>query len=231
MQGKDAVVIGAVSEKGGSGKSTFLANLAVAHALAGRRVTILDTDTQETASDWAALRQSWNVAQIPCYARTGREVYPLIRELAEECDLLLVDVGGRAEDREKKVMIEVAMTLYAADHIFIPVNHSGAGLWTLKKMEQLIAYSKQKNARLKAFVLPALVSPQLVEKDVATIGAFLEEYGLTGVFEPLENAFSFRRPYVHAHDQGLSVLETTDRDGRKAREEMEELFYEIQEKM
>lgn len=44
------VLIG--GEKGGTGKSTIATNLATIHALAGKDVLLLDTDSQASATFW-----------------------------------------------------------------------------------------------------------------------------------------------------------------------------------
>ena len=50
-------VIAIAQQKGGAGKSTVAASLAVALAASGLRVALLDTDPQATLSRWWALRK------------------------------------------------------------------------------------------------------------------------------------------------------------------------------
>ncbi|MYE59941.1 MAG: ParA family protein, partial [Alphaproteobacteria bacterium] len=45
-----------ISQKGGSGKTTMVVNLAVEAFLAGRRTLILDVDPQGSAATWGDLR-------------------------------------------------------------------------------------------------------------------------------------------------------------------------------
>ena len=65
------VLIG--SEKGGTGKSTIACNLAVALALAGRDVVIIDADPQSSAARWSERRaaQHPDRAAVHCVQRTG----------------------------------------------------------------------------------------------------------------------------------------------------------------
>ena len=51
-------VISFVTQKGGSGKSTTGASVAVAASEQGRRVFVLELDRQGTLSDWADARQA-----------------------------------------------------------------------------------------------------------------------------------------------------------------------------
>ena len=51
-------VVSFVTQKGGSGKSTTAASVAVAAFQQGRRVFMLELDRQGTLSDWIESRQS-----------------------------------------------------------------------------------------------------------------------------------------------------------------------------
>jgi len=51
-------VVSFVTQKGGSGKSTTAASIAVAAFQQGRRVFLLELDRQGTLSDWADARQA-----------------------------------------------------------------------------------------------------------------------------------------------------------------------------
>src|SRR3954453_14422285 len=51
-------VLALVSQKGGSGKTTLAVHLAVALGASGRRVALIDTDPQGSATAWYGLRQA-----------------------------------------------------------------------------------------------------------------------------------------------------------------------------
>ena len=51
-------VLALLSRKGGSGKTTLAAHLAVAFGVAGRRVMLVDCDAQASATAWAGLREA-----------------------------------------------------------------------------------------------------------------------------------------------------------------------------
>ena len=51
-----AFVVAVAQRKGGAGKSTVAANLAVALAAGGARAALLDTDPQGTLTRWHGLR-------------------------------------------------------------------------------------------------------------------------------------------------------------------------------
>ena len=49
-------VIGVLSQKGGSGKTTISIHLAVSAAMEGKKVAIIDTDPQKSAVAWGEAR-------------------------------------------------------------------------------------------------------------------------------------------------------------------------------
>ena len=52
------VIIAVVNQKGGAGKTTIAVNLSAALAAEGKRILLIDADPQQTAQDWAAIRQT-----------------------------------------------------------------------------------------------------------------------------------------------------------------------------
>ncbi len=68
-------ILAVAVQKGGTGKTTLAASLAVAAAQAGERVTALDLDPQGSLAGWGALRernavavdriQPWEIGQLP----------------------------------------------------------------------------------------------------------------------------------------------------------------------
>lgn len=107
-------------QKGGVGKSTLTANIAVALALQGKRVIIIDADKQVTCVNWAGRRQlagiEPTVAAAPLQANESNasDFIQTIRKLAEgdKFDICLIDVGGR-DNRELRAALVVSDVLLA----------------------------------------------------------------------------------------------------------------------
>ena len=86
-------VVSFVTQKGGSGKSTTAASIAVAAFQQARRVFLLELDRQGTLSDWADARQ---LEAGPDFERieatTLDKALPALREAGY--DLAIIDTPG-----------------------------------------------------------------------------------------------------------------------------------------
>lgn len=86
-------VVSFVTQKGGSGKSTTAASIAVAALQQGRRVFLLELDRQGTLSDWADARQSEAGPDFERIEATALEK-ALATLKAEGYELAIVDTPG-----------------------------------------------------------------------------------------------------------------------------------------
>ena len=76
------MIIAVINQKGGAGKTTIALNLAAALAAEGKRVLLIDADPQQTAQDWAAIRQTpppfrWSASPNRCCTVTCRLWRPI----------------------------------------------------------------------------------------------------------------------------------------------------------
>jgi chromosome partitioning protein len=121
--------IAIVGQKGGSGKTTVALGLAVAGAVAGQNVAVIDLDPQANAANWKDRRAVDNPAVIS--AQVSR-LKPTI-QTAESygADLIVIDTPGRSDS----VAIEAAR---AADLVLIPGRPQIFDLETLKGVRDLL---------------------------------------------------------------------------------------------
>jgi len=110
-----ARIIGCVGHKGGVGKSSLAAHLAVWLAARGERVTVLDTDLQASCAAW--LPEAAPHLQVVVERDAERLFDGTIPQLAAECDRLVIDSGGGDHGPARAV-------LGHADAVLIP---SGPG--------------------------------------------------------------------------------------------------------
>ncbi len=109
-------VVALVSSKGGCGKSTVAAYVAVAAAQAGRRVVILDADPQASLVAWNDRRED---ADIPTRGIDPGKVPEAVKRLRDhgDIDVVIVDTAGIAS-------AGAVVVARAADLVLVPCKPS-----------------------------------------------------------------------------------------------------------
>ena len=209
------------SEKGGTGKSTVASNLAAMMAGDGYDVLLVDTDTQASVSDWAAIRNNnEGLSRLTTVQKTGK-VHADIARLKDKYDHIVIDAGGRDST-------ELRSSLLAADVCYMPITPSTYDLWTVPRFYTLLDDARLINDRLTAYVLVNQASTHAMVNDHRDIERFLadEDYDSFG----LANAvLKFRNAYKTAATRGKSVMElkSNGKSDEKAKTEMTNLYKEV----
>jgi hypothetical protein len=119
------LVITIAQRKGGAGKTTLAAQLAVAWVRQGARVAVLDIDPQGSLAAWVDLRRGrlgahaigFDFAALP-----GWRAAPWINDRARLTDIVVIDNPPHAET-------EAQIAVRAAGLVLIPVQPSPLDLW------------------------------------------------------------------------------------------------------
>jgi chromosome partitioning protein len=119
------LVITIAQRKGGAGKTTLAAQLAVAWLRQGLRIALLDIDPQGSLAAWVDLRRSrlgaeavgFEFASLP-----GWRAAQWIEDRARSADLVVIDNPPHAET-------EAQIAVRAAGLVLIPVQPSPLDLW------------------------------------------------------------------------------------------------------
>ncbi len=94
--GRSTVAV--LAQKGGAGKTTLSLHWAVAAEARGRRVAVLDTDPQASASAWAQRRLGLGRTSPAVFQARDANLEELVRACwAEGYDLILIDTMPRVE--------------------------------------------------------------------------------------------------------------------------------------
>jgi|GEM_PF-35001 len=118
-----AYVITVAQQKGGVGKSTLAAHLAVAFAQQGYSTMLFDTDPQGTCTHWHAQRKTGDIGLI---ATSG---WRLTRDLSmarDTNDIIIIDTPPHAE-------MDIKVSVRAADLVLVPIQPSPADVWAVKE--------------------------------------------------------------------------------------------------
>lgn len=205
-----AVVITVAQQKGGAGKTTLAANLAVALA-ATSRVALLDIDPQRSLARWHALRarQGERVAALEFSDVSGWR-------LARELDRLLRDHDFVLIDSPPQIDTDARVAVRGADLVLIPVQPSPPDIWAAEGTLKLAA-DERRPARLVLNRAPT--GSRLRETVEADIAA--------RKLPTLHAALGNRAGFASAFAAGLGVTEAAPRSTAAA--ELRALLAEIQE--
>lgn len=205
------VVVGGI--KGGSGKSTIAANLAVARA-SKHKVLLVDGDDQESTTAWFSQRQvtypdlSPNLAFAQIAGKTARD---RILKISPQYEAIVIDVGGRDTTTQRAA-------LSVADLFLIPLQPRSVDIWTLDKVSQLISEIKTINPNLKCggFINRAFASG--TDNDIS-----MEAINETENIDLITLKIGDRKSFSNSFGAGLTVPEIRPLD-RKAIEELQALY-------
>src|SRR5579859_5487537 len=191
MAGK---VLTLAQQKGGAGKTTLAAQLAVAFAAAGHSVALVDIDPQGSLARWYQLREAAGKAgRINFTAVTGWRAQATVDKLKAANDLVLVDSAPHAE-------IEAKIAVRVADLIIVPMQPSPLDLWATEPTLALARAEKRK-------ALIVLNRDQTRIKLTEDLAGPIAELGA----EVAEATIGSRTAFAASMMAGLGVVESAPR--------------------
>lgn len=162
-------VITIAQQKGGAGKTTVAAHLAVALSQRGKRVAVIDVDPQGSLAHWHKIREERfgeGYTGVTFATTSGWRVSNEISRLKREHDYILIDSPPHTEADAKTAIRE-------ADLVLVPVQPSPTDLWatqaTLKlakderKLVRVVLNRVSPNSRLAQMALEVLENGDVLE--------------------------------------------------------------------
>ena len=123
-----AKVITVAQQKGGAGKTTVAAHIAVALSQKGNRVAVIDIDPQGSLSYWHKIREKKlgeGYTGLTFTSVSGWRVSGEVSRLAKTHDFVIIDSPPHTET-------EARTAIRSADMIVVPVQPSPTDLWATK---------------------------------------------------------------------------------------------------
>ncbi len=133
-----AKVITVAQQKGGAGKTTLAAHLAVSYTAMGRSVAAVDIDPQQSLSMWYRLRDErfGNAgAGLLVNQLQGWRLKNEVDKLARDHDVVIVDSPPHAET-------EARIAVRSASIVVVPVQPSPMDVWATQPTLELAAAEK-----------------------------------------------------------------------------------------
>jgi chromosome partitioning protein len=170
-----ARIVTVAQQKGGAGKTTLAAHLAVAWAESGKSVAVVDIDPQASLSTWWEMRDALGIpAPSNGRGKGGVSVHRLggwrtageVTRLSKDHDVVVIDSPPHAETEAK-------IAVRAADLVLIPLQPSPMDLWATKPTLALAAAEKTASLLVMNRVPPRTNLTELILAEVEKMGANL----------------------------------------------------------
>lgn len=193
--------------KGGVGKTTLAVNIAIARALAGKDVLLVDGDEQRTALTFTDLRtQQHSISNYTAVSLQGAALRTQVRQLASKYDDIIIDVGGRDTGS-----FRAALTV--SDILLIPVQPRSFDIWAVDQVAELVTEALEINETLRTYAVLNCADPQGRDnKEAADALKDIQNISL------LSAMIGRRKAFPNAAAQGQSVLEQSPKDEKAIKE-------------
>ena len=201
--------------KGGVGKTTIAVNLAIARALSGRDVWLIDGDRQGTAQTAISIRaEAGHSPGIACATYPdGPTLRAQVQQQGGKFDDIIIDAGGR-----DSTALRAAMVL--SDVLLVPFQPRSYDVWALNDIAALVDEARSVRDGLRAYAVMNCADPGENSSDNTEAAAAVSD---VPAFEYLPTPLRRRKSFSNAAGAGLSVLEIKPQDA-KATEELKALI-------
>lgn len=132
-------VISFSNQKGGSGKTTLSANLAVLWSNSGYKVAVIDADAQNSLTYWLEARKKYygeDDIGITSYNFDVRNLKEEIKQIKSKYNFIIID-------SPPSITFETIQIIKASDRVFVPVQPSPLDLMATVPFINLVKQEKK----------------------------------------------------------------------------------------
>lgn len=154
---KRAKVISVAQQKGGSGKTTIAANLAVCLMQKGNKVAAIDIDPQESLTNWHDLREQKfgkDFTGIRFATLAGWKVENEILNLERDYDYIIIDTPPRID-------VDSKSAIRRSNLVLIPMQPSPMDLWATADCAE---FAEEERVQYKVLLNRVNSSSKILEK-------------------------------------------------------------------
>jgi chromosome partitioning protein len=205
-------IITVAQQKGGVGKSTLAAQLAISYQALGQKVVVVDIDPQGSLTYWYQQRiaRLGNAEATPeVRTITGWRVHNEVLRLSESYDRVIVDSPPHTQTEAK-------IAIRSADLVLIPLQPSPLDVWATQRTVELTTAEGR----------PMLAVLNRITGRAKLVEATRQEFAAHGI--PLaETGIANRVAYSVSLAKGSGVAETSPTSA--AADEINRLIVEIEQ--
>ena len=216
-------------EKGGTGKSNCVANVAAVLAHEGvTDILIVNTDAQRTIEKWWTDRRSLWKDQLPkleCLTVRGERIDDALLDYAERYRIVLVDAQGSDN-------IELRMSLTVARRAVFPMSADRADTFCIPELNRMVRVASRANRQLEASVLLYKIKSERRDWARQEMRAQLDALGEDLRMGLCKTVVGSRAAFSDAFYEGLGAIEMKRRNSDATSESIgmtKELVAEIME--
>ena len=212
------VVFGA--EKGGVGKTSLALNFTVMAAANGVDAVLLDTDRQQTASNWLAMRTSEEALAPISVLSNSADPLREVASLSKRYALVVVDIGAQ----NYRALLECALL---ADMYLVP---TGTSAMDLDSTEEVFELLRKVGPRHRKRRIPAYAVLSKVPTHPNSLAVHRTRERLSGADVPCFDAqLGLRSAWRSMANTGRALTELSGRTfSEAAANEMQAVYQEIE---
>lgn len=204
------MIITVGNTKGGVGKTTIAVNLAIARALGGRDVWLVDGDVQGTAQTAISIRaEAGHIPGIACaFYPDGKVLRAQVKQQQQKFDDVVIDVGGHDS-------VAIRAALIQSDVLLVPFQPRSFDVWALDNIAELIDEARSLREGLRAYAMLNCADPGGQSADNSEAAAAVADYPQ---LEYLPTPLRRRKAFANAASAGQCVLEIKPQDAKASAE-------------
>lgn len=201
------MIIGLGGDKGGTGKTTLVTNLATGYLAKGITVGLIACDNNQSLMKWHKRRlAAGQLSNIP-FTESYKNIKRDVERMASLVDVVLVDTAGYDNEELRNLAL-------VSDLIIVPIRPSSQSeVDSLEKITKIINTAKKNNPRLRAHILFNRCKPTYHKERIAIKEALESDKNW---IQPFKTFITLNQAFENGLNEGRSIYEIRTRTSQPA---------------